>query len=125
MPRRSRTALLATILLVPGTLAAQGATAAPAPAQWEVGRFTYEFGGGGYSWVTGDTQVGDGNFKRFVTKLGVPELADHRAGEVAVLAALGAQGWELVSCDTAHLPGLMSDKDQTSCWLKRPRPASR
>lgn len=46
--------------------------------------------------------------------------ANVTSGEFALFDALGAQGWELVSCQTARLPGVLSDSDVTACYFKRP-----
>ena len=88
--------------------------------QWQFARFTSNFGGGGYSWTTGAERIGDGNYRKFLAKLGLIGLADHPAGEFALLDTFGAQGWELVSCQTARFPGILSESDVTACYFKRP-----
>lgn len=88
--------------------------------QWQFARFTSTIGGGGYSWTTGTERIGDGNYRKFLAKLGLIGLADHPSGEFALLDALGAQGWELVSCQTARIPGVLSESDVTACHFKRP-----
>jgi hypothetical protein len=93
------------------------ATAAP---QWEYGRLTYNIGGGGYSWTTATERIGDGNYKKFLAQLGFIGLENHPSGEMAVLGLLGSQGWELVSCQIARVPGVLSESDVTACYFKRP-----
>lgn len=88
--------------------------------QWQFARYTSNFGGGGYSWTTGTERIGDGNYRKFLAKLGFLGLVDHPSGEFALLDMLGAQGWELVSCQTARLPGVLSESDVTACYFKRP-----
>jgi hypothetical protein len=97
-----------------------GAVAAANVTQWQFARFTSNFGGGGYSWTTGTERIGDGNYRKFLAKLGLIGLADHPSAEFALLDTFGAQGWELVSCQTARLPGILSESDVTACYFKRP-----
>ena len=105
----------------PAPVASRTASSVP---QWEFGRFTHNFGGGGYSWVTSTERFGDNNYRKFLAQLGLIGLLDHPSREMAVLGALGMQGWELVTCQTARTPGVLSDSDVNTCYFKRRRDAA-
>lgn len=137
--RAARRTLVGVITLALGSLStvaaaqsidttAVAATAAPMPAmvhasnsvtRWEYARFTYNVGGGGYSWVTGSERSGDGSYRKFLAQLGLLGLLDHPSAELALLDVFGAQGWELVTCQTARIPGLLTESDVTACYFKR------
>ena len=131
-PRRPATLALLLLAAAAAPAAAQPAaapaverTATQSPdaaPRWSYGIFVHHLGAAKRWTVGGQPFIEDNNIGRFIAKIGgdsteVPHRNDpEETWNVAVLAILGRQGWELVNCEVFG----QEFRESYFCYLKKP-----